>query len=153
MGLIDGRWVYVHAEGKMGWVFGGYLSALPSLGKCESIKAYLHSSFRKDRVTKKNIEPRRDYLLKEMGIRTTTFKNGAYYKFKESFEYFGEEIFIPNITLYEGYVLVKACQSYSFQKLKYRPQKNLIKAHEDATYLEIHQKPTGVLIKLDNPTP
>lgn len=146
---VTGQWLEVEYGGKRGFVFGGYTSSLPYPKNCSSVEKYLHSNFAKDGAEiRVGIKPDEQYAPNETGKKTQNFIGGIIYTEINSYEFWSEQIEMPNSSLYEVYFLVKACEK-EFAALDFKTHRTqsgiLMKKYRGSTSLRIEEIKKGLV--------
>ncbi len=121
---LSGKWVKVEFNGKQGYVFGGYLSAMPVLrqdkqGHIETADEYLKRNFGVLKIEKKTPK-------KGAQASTIYYKNGAESTEAKFDGCIDDTLYLKNITLNEAVLFQKALykEADAAQNEKIEQQKN-----------------------------
>lgn len=102
---LRGTWVKVNYNGKQGYIFDGYLSAMPALNKDK--KGYFEQQ---DNYMKRNfgvLKIEKTIPKKDATVTTTYYKNGAVNKETAYDGCFDHELILKNISYAEALLLQK----------------------------------------------
>lgn len=141
---VKGVWLLVKYGDKEGFVFDGYMSRLVApkanndLQSYEQMDEYLDKYFKKAGKVTRDEDNSKTSLIEEFsedlcGMCTQKYENGIVKK-----GHFGDgipqiEYYIPNISLYEGYIFLKVF--YQLNKMNHSKRKNrhfFNEKHEDS---------------------